>query len=327
MKAGKVSINGHGQFGKEGMGEVDLPTWQTGAGSVMMPFGQSRIRCQVNQRHCRRLRLGYDYPFDPSIRCFWSIIPVLVDHSRNSIWIKALNTARSRFLMPRSPLRSPKPSIDLSQHLMLMREQSPHHPAAEETVAEVPAELSSPVLFENDWPLELEIGSGKGLFLATASQATPGHNFVGIEIVHKYAKHTAARLSKADCENAKIISGDAGPILRDRIAPGSLEAVHVYFPDPWWKKRHRKRRVVNETSVKHFLTALRPGGRFHFWTDVLDYFESTVEMIAAVAPEFGVPIPEQKKQSTHDLDYRTHFERRSRQNQIPVYRVRYEKRG
>jgi tRNA (guanine-N7-)-methyltransferase len=71
---------------------------------------------------------------------------------------------------------------------------------------------------------------------------------------------------------------------------------------------------------------LRSGGRFHFWTDVLDYFEATIEMIAEVAPEFGVPIPEEQTAATHDLDYRTHFERRSRQNRIPVYRVRYEKR-
>lgn len=209
---------------------------------------------------------------------------------------------------------------------MLMRGYS-QHPAAEETLADIPTQLCSEVLFGNDAPLELEIGSGKGLFLKTASETTPEHNFLGIEIVHKYAKHTAARLSKAQRENARIISGDAGPLVADRIPDGSLEAVHVYFPDPWWKKRHRKRRVVNESSVQNFLRKLRPGGRFHFWTDVLDYFESTVEMIAAVTPEFGVPIPEQKKQSTHDLDYRTHFERRSRQNQIPVYRVRYEKRG
>jgi tRNA (guanine-N7-)-methyltransferase len=193
-------------------------------------------------------------------------------------------------------------------------------------VSELPGQLSSATLFGNDQPLEIEIGSGKGLFLANTAQATPSHNFVGIEIIAKYARHAAARLARAELGNGMMISGNAEPLFVARIEPSSLEAVHVYFPDPWWKKRHRKRRVVNETSVRNLSRSLRIGGRFHFWTDVLDYFEQTIELIAAVAPELGVPIPEEEIEAAHDLDYRTHFERRSRQNQIPVYRVRYEKR-
>ncbi|CAN0489634.1 unnamed protein product, partial [Hapterophycus canaliculatus] len=74
-----------------------------------------------------------------------------------------------------------------------------------------------------------------------------------------------------------------------RIADGSLEAVHVYFPDPWWKKRHRKRRVLSDANIRQFSRCLRVGGQLHFWTDVLDYFELTVELIAEIAPELGVP--------------------------------------
>ena len=114
--------------------------------------------------------------------------------------------------------------------------------------------------------------------------------------------------------------------MKKSISAESLEAVHVYFPDPWWKKKHRKRRVLNESSIINLTRCLRPGGRFHFWTDVLDYFEDTVELIAEITPILGVPLPEDEIEATHDLDYRTHFERRSRQNLIPVYRVRYEKR-
>ena len=123
-----------------------------------------------------------------------------------------------------------------------------------------------------------------------------------------------------------MVAGNAEPLFQNNIPAGSLEAVHVYFPDPWWKKRHRKRRVVNETSVRNYCQAIRSGGRFHFWTDVLDYFEMTIEMIADIVPEFGVPIPEEEAEATHELDYRTHFERRSRKHRIPVYRVRFEKR-
>ena len=225
--------------------------------------------------------------------------------------------------MPRSPIRRPSADLDLSFHLI------------DETA--LPETITSQTLYDNDAPLELEIGSGKGLFLTNEAIRVPEHNFFGIEIIAKYARHAAARLVKAEnkrieslgngnLRNARMFSGDAQPLLDSRIPAGSLEAVHVYFPDPWWKKRHRKRRVVNRQSVQNILGVLRPGGRFHFWTDVLDYFESTIEMIAEITPEFGVPIPEEEIESTHDLDFRTHFERRSRQNQIPVYRVRYEKR-
>lgn len=214
--------------------------------------------------------------------------------------------------MPRRPIRRPANPVEVDKYFR--------------DVEQLPAQLSSPTLFENDLPLEIEVGSGKGLFLATAAVTTPHHNFLGIEIARKYAHHAATRLAKTGQNNAMMICGDAEPLFKDRIEPASLEAVHVYFPDPWWKKRHRKRRVLNETSIKNFAKAIRVGGRFHFWTDVLDYFEDTIEMIAEIAPQLGVPIPEQEAEATHDLDYRTHFERRSRQHHIPVYRVVYENR-
>lgn len=214
--------------------------------------------------------------------------------------------------MPRHQIRIPKPTVDLSG---VLRDADA-----------LPEVVNSQTLFANDRPLEIEVGSGKGLFLATESQAHPEHNFLGVEIVHKYALHSAERLHKVASANAIMVSGNAEPIFAKRIEPETLEAVHVYFPDPWWKKKHRKRRVVNQTSVANFLKALRPGGRFHFWTDVLDYFEDTVEMIAETAPQFGIPIPEEEAAATHELDYRTHFERSRRRDQIPVYRVRYEKR-
>lgn len=189
----------------------------------------------------------------------------------------------------------------------------------------LPGSVTSQTIFSNDQALEIEIGSGKGLFLSNAVVATPTHNFLGIEIVAKYAALAAARIGKTGVANGKVVSGDAGPIFAKLVPDETVEAVHVYFPDPWWKKRHRHRRVVSRDSVIEIRRVLRPGGRLHFWTDVLDYFEDTIEMIAELTPDLGVPYPETVQPAEHELDYRTHFERRSRQHQIPVYRVRYDK--
>jgi tRNA (guanine-N7-)-methyltransferase len=215
--------------------------------------------------------------------------------------------------MPRRQVRSPRKPVDLSG---VLRE-----------VEELPEWLTNDSLFANDQPLEIEVGSGKGLFLATTSGTRPEHNFLGIEIARPYARSAASRVVKQERTNVRLIAGDAGPLFEKRIPERSLKAVHVYFPDPWWKKKHKKRRVVNETFLRNASRTLMIGGRLHFWTDVLEYFESALELAAAVTPELGPPIPEDAADAEHDLDYRTHFERRSRKYSIPVYRIYWELAG
>lgn len=212
--------------------------------------------------------------------------------------------------MPRRQVRRPRTAVDLSFALC-------------ETDS-LPEQLTSDSLFGNQLPLEIEVGSGKGLFLTTASGERPEHNFVGIEIARPYALSTATRVVRAGRTNARVIAGDAAPLFASRIPEGSLQAIHVYFPDPWWKKKHKKRRVLNEVFFRNALRTLRCGGRLHFWTDVLEYFESALELAAQVTPQLGPPIPEESTTAEHDLDYRTHFERRSRQHAIPVYRIYWE---
>ena len=108
-------------------------------------------------------------------------------------------------------------------------------------------------------------------------------------------------------------------------AAGALHAVHVYFPDPWWKARHHKRRVLTEAFLSDVVRTLEPGGRLHFWTDVKDYFDATLELIAHQSLLVG-PFEVPEEQPEHDLDYRTHFERRTRLQQQPVYRAEFEKK-
>lgn len=202
------------------------------------------------------------------------------------------------------------PNVDLSRHLLELDQLPPPGTPLD--------------LFERVAPLEVEVGSGKGLFLATASVERPDANFLGVEIEKKYAAYAAARLARNQQSNARMLHGDAQRFFAEWLAGESIAAVHVYFPDPWWKKRHRKRRVFNERFVRQIERVLLPGGRLHFWTDVEEYFQVTLEMLAAETALAG-PLEVEERPSAHDLDYRTHFERRVRQAGQPVYRAEYSK--
>lgn len=175
-------------------------------------------------------------------------------------------------------------------------------------------------------PLEVEVGSGKGLFMRSAASDHPERNFLGIEIAGKYAKFAASHLAKRELTNAIMVRGDAMQLFRDNLQSQQLQAVHVYFPDPWWKKRHRKRRIMNDEFLRMAEDRLVPGGQLHFWTDVQDYFEEAIARVARVTQLYG-PLAVDEESAEHDLDYRTHFERRMRLNGEAVYRSQFEKRA
>ena len=188
----------------------------------------------------------------------------------------------------------------------------------------------SPVLFDwtavfgNAAPVEIEVGFGKGLFLLTAATAAPGVNFLGIEIVRKYQLLAATRMAKRGLRNVRLVKADARTFLRDCVAAESVAAIHVYFPDPWWKKRHQKRRVFTAEFVAACVRVLRPGGRLLAVTDVEDYFrliQETVQQQPSLEP---LPPPEEKAPA-HDMDYLTNFERKFRKEGRAIWRASYEK--
>ncbi len=213
--------------------------------------------------------------------------------------------------MPRRALRKTDPSLDLSRHLLAWDR--------------LPRPWDASRLFDRTGPLEIEVGSGKGLFLAAAAAGVPEHNFLGIEIARKYAHFTAARLAKRGLANAAVLNCDAQRLFAELLPDGSLAAVHVYFPDPWWKKRHHKRRLMNERFLSDVARTLTAGGTLHFWTDVQDYFDATLALVAQHTTLAG-PLPVPEKPAEHDLDFRTHFERRMRQSGEQVFRAEYRKR-
>ncbi len=144
-----------------------------------------------------------------------------------------------------------------------------------------PSQLDWTKLFGNDRPVELEIGCGKGAFIVHAAQSRPEVNFAGIEVVRKYQLYTANRLGRRGLTNAKMCCADARFALAWSIQSGSLDAVHVYFPDPWWKMRHQKRRIVTPEFLIWTIRALKPEGHFHLASDVPAYFAASEEILAA----------------------------------------------
>lgn len=173
-------------------------------------------------------------------------------------------------------------------------------------------------------PIELEIGSGKGLFLTGAAQQRPDRTFIGLELATKYARDAQAKLDRLGVTNACFIACDAVAVIDRDVPDASLAAVHVYFPDPWWKSKHKKRRVLSDETIASIQRSLVHGGQLHFWTDVLDYYEEAVARIMELT-QFRGPFYVPEPTATHAMDYRTHFERRTRLNGLPVYRARFEK--
>ncbi|MDR1492829.1 MAG: tRNA (guanosine(46)-N7)-methyltransferase TrmB [Planctomycetaceae bacterium] len=199
--------------------------------------------------------------------------------------------------------------------------------------SDLPQTWNQAALFGSVAPLELEIGSGRGLFITQVSAAIPNRHFLGVEISKKYAAHCASLIAQKQLSNAVMIYGDAYLVLKDYLPDESLTAVHIYFPDPWWKRRHRKRRIVCESVIELVWRRLVVGGKLHFWTDVEEYFLAGLKSIAAVSGfERFLESPdktnaEQIKQSDgYNFDYRTHFERRTLGHGETVYRSLFVKK-
>ena len=173
--------------------------------------------------------------------------------------------------------------------------------------------------FGNEKPVEIGVGSGRGLFLVNAGLATPGVNYLGIEIDYKEGRRAARRLQKRQISNVRVLGGDVRTAFEKQIRPGSVSAVHVYFPDPWWKRKHKKRRVFTDLFVEQIAALLKPDGLVHAWSDVEEYF-SVISSLMEHHFRFEKIESPCERQPQHDLDYQTSFDRKKRQTGCVIYR-------
>jgi len=172
-------------------------------------------------------------------------------------------------------------------------------------------------MFGNAAPVEIEIGTGKGTFLLARAAANPHLNFLGIEWARAYAIYAADRFRRAGLANVRMLRTDAGEIFRTHLAPQSLWRVHVYFPDPWPKARHHRRRLVQPPFVEHARRALKLGGQLIVVTDHRGYFEQIQSVLAHAAGWARVPMPRMADTSGELVG--TNFERKYIAQGRPFY--------
>ena len=174
-------------------------------------------------------------------------------------------------------------------------------------------------LIEGQGPIELDIGFGRGLSLFERATAFPESRIIGIEVKTKLAYKINQRLQKHDLRNVAILCGDAREILKRAEPARSVQRVALHFPDPWWKKRHDKRRVIGEALLTELGRLMAPGGELFIQTDVEHRAEQYVAQLRKTA---GFTLASDGGYvDANPFHARSNRERRAIEDGLPVCRI------
>jgi tRNA (guanine-N7-)-methyltransferase len=179
--------------------------------------------------------------------------------------------------------------------------------------------LNWPAVFGNDQPVEVDVGCGKGGFLLWAAQTRPTHNFLGIERLLVRLRKVDRKAGKRGLTNVRLIRLEASYLIGKLVPAGSVAAYHVYFPDPWPKRRHERHRLFSTGFVSDLHRTLRPAGTVSAATDHEPYFRQ-IEAVMAGNRGF-TPLP------VEDLpaEAQTEFEKEFVAAGKPIWRARWGK--
>lgn len=144
-----------------------------------------------------------------------------------------------------------------------------------------PAVPDLDALFGRQAPRFLEIGFGMGEGLAETAAAHPENDYLGVEVHTPGVGALLKQIGERGLANVRVIQHDAVEVLTNMLAPDSLSGVHIFFPDPWHKKRHHKRRLIQPPLVSLLASRIRPGGYIHLATDWQDYAEQMLAVLTA----------------------------------------------
>ena len=189
-------------------------------------------------------------------------------------------------------------------------------PGGDYSLAQLAAPLPIADLTPGGGPWEVEIGFGKGRYLLRRCLEHPERRFAGIEQVAEYHRLFVSRARRRGAPNWLALRGEALYLLASVLPRGFAAAVHVYFPDPWPKARHHKRRLFDAETVDLVLGLLAPGGRLYFATDFLDYGELVLELLAG-CPGLAVT----RREGPWDEGPRTNYEAKYVAQGRPILRL------
>jgi tRNA (guanine-N7-)-methyltransferase len=134
-------------------------------------------------------------------------------------------------------------------------------------------------IFGNHNPIEIDAGSGKGRFLLARAQDHPKTNFIGIEWQNKRVHKVAKKAFRADCQNIRLVRTEITFLLENLIADNTIQTLYVFYPDPWPKRRHHNRRLMQPAFLQLAASKLQPGGKLHFATDNVAYASATQKIM------------------------------------------------
>lgn len=186
--------------------------------------------------------------------------------------------------------------------------------------------LDTQQAFDNDKPVILEIGFGMGETTATIAAAQPEHNFLGVEVHEAGVGALLKRIGEQSLSNIRIIEHDAVEVVRDMISPASLKGVHIFFPDPWHKKRHHKRRLMQPEFVSLLASRIAAGGYLHFATDWQEYADVCQQTLSAEPQLLNTVSPETRFAPKPDYRPLTKFEARGLRLGHGVWDLVFKKR-
>lgn len=153
--------------------------------------------------------------------------------------------------------------------------------AAWVTITDICEPLNWQALFGNDHPVEIDLGAGDGGFVANRAKVNPGTNFLAVERLLGRARKIVKKSFRQNLPNLRVLRLETSYLMRYMIPAESVSIVHLMFPDPWPKRRHHERRIVQPEFVKSVATSLKSGGEFRFTTDHAEYFSVAVPVVNA----------------------------------------------